>query len=45
MDEQENKPDILSKIFDKAGQPASPPQERPKFEYPPDDEPSPPETP
>lgn len=42
MDEQENKPDILSKIFDKAGQPASPPQERPKFEYPPDDEPSPP---
>lgn len=42
MDEQENKPDILSEIFDKAGQPASPPQERPKFEYPPDDEPSPP---
>lgn len=34
----ENKPDLFSEIFDKAERSASPPQ-RPRFEYPPEEEP------
>lgn len=36
----ENKPDLLSEIFDRAEHPAPPPQ-RPRFEYPPQDDPVP----
>lgn len=40
----ENKPDLLTEIFEKAEQ-STPPPQRPRFEYPPEDETSPPPPP